>query len=149
MSGLPEVRIGIVGYGMMGKAHSYGYREAPRMRDLPVRPRLRLISGRRRELLEKAASAYGVEEVTTDWRRVVEGKDIDLVDICTPPGTHAEIAAAAAAEGKAVICEKPFATSYAEGRGALDAAQRAGVLNAVGFNYRRLAGCLADETDDR
>src|SRR5690349_2651117 len=103
MSGLPEVRIGIVGYGMMGKAHSYGYREAPRMRDLPVRPRLRLISGRRRELLEKAAASYGVEDVTTDWRRVVEGKDIDLVDICTPPGTHAEIAAAAAAEGKAVV----------------------------------------------
>ena len=97
MPGLPEVRIGIVGYGMMGKAHSYGYREAPRLRDLPVRPRLRLISGRRRELVEKAASAYGVEEVTTDWRRIVERKDIDIVDICTPPGTHAEIAAAAAA----------------------------------------------------
>jgi predicted dehydrogenase len=138
MSRLPEVRIGIVGYGMMGKAHSYGYREAPRLRDLPVRPRLRLISGRRRELVEKAASAYGIEEVTTDWRRVVEDKDIDIVDICTPPGTHAEIAAAAAAEGKAVFCEKPFATSYAEGRNALEAARRAGVLNAVGFNYRRL-----------
>ena len=63
MPGLPEVRIGIVGYGMMGKAHSYGYREAPRLRDLPVRPRLRLISGRRRELVEKAAAAYGVEEI--------------------------------------------------------------------------------------
>jgi predicted dehydrogenase len=138
MPGLPEVRIGIVGYGMMGKAHSYGYREAPRLRELPVRPRLRLISGRRRELVEKAAAAYGIEEVTTDWRQIVERKDIDIVDICTPPGTHAEIAAAAAAAGKAVICEKPFATSYAEGRSALDAAQRAGVLNAVGFNYRRL-----------
>src|SRR5262249_59979524 len=78
MPQLPEVRIGIVGYGMMGKAHSYGYREAPRLRELPVRPRLRLISGRRRELLEKAASAYGVEEVTTDWRRLVERKDIDI-----------------------------------------------------------------------
>jgi predicted dehydrogenase len=138
MPGLPEVRIGIVGYGMMGKAHSYGYREAPRLRELPVRPRLRLISGRRRELVEKAAAAYGVEETTTDWRRLVESKDIDIVDICTPPGTHAEIAAAAAAAGKAVICEKPFATSYAEGKDALEAARRAGVLNAVGFNYRRL-----------
>src|SRR5262252_2275093 len=134
----PEVRIGIVGYGMMGKAHSYGYREAPRLRDLPVRPRLRLISGRRRELVEKAASAYGVEEVTTDWRRAVVRQDIDLVDICTPPGTHAESAAAAAAAGKAVISEKPFATSYAEGKSALDAVRRAGVLNAIGFNYRRL-----------
>jgi len=138
MSSLPEVRIGIVGYGMMGKAHSYGYREAPRLRHLPVQPRLQLISGRRRELVEKAAAAYGFEEVTTDWRHVVERKDIDIVDICTPPGTHAEIAAAAAAAGKAVICEKPFATSYAEGARALEAVRRAGVLNAVGFNYRRL-----------
>lgn len=138
MPQLPEVRIGIVGYGMMGKAHSYGYREAPRLRELPVRPRLRLISGRRRALLEKAAAAYGVEEVTTDWRRIVESKEIDIVDICTPPGTHAEIAIAAAAAGKAVFSEKPFATSYAEGHNALEAARRAGVLNAVGFNYRRL-----------
>ncbi|HKF62655.1 MAG TPA: Gfo/Idh/MocA family oxidoreductase [Dongiaceae bacterium] len=138
MPQLPEVRIGIVGYGMMGKAHSYGYREAPRLRGLPVRPRLRMISGRRRELVEKAATAYGVEEVTTDWRRIVESKEIDIVDICTPPGTHAEIAIAAAAAGKAVFSEKPFATSYAEGHDALEAARRAGVLNAVGFNYRRL-----------
>src|SRR5215467_14031167 len=138
MPGLPELRIGIIGYGMMGKAHSYGYREAPRLRDLPVRPRLRLISGRRRELVEKAAAAYGVEEVTTDWRRIVESKEIDIVDICTPPGTHAEIAAAAAAAGKAVISEKPFATSYTEGHSALEAVRRAGVLNAIGFNYRRL-----------
>jgi predicted dehydrogenase len=138
MSTLPEVRIGIVGYGMMGKAHSYGYREAPRLRHLPVQPCLKLISGRRRELVDKAAAAYGFEEVTTDWRHIVERKDIDIVDICTPPGTHAEIAAAAAAAGKAVICEKPFATSYTEGARALDAVRRAGVLNAVGFNYRRL-----------
>ena len=138
MSALPEVRIGIVGYGMMGKAHSYGYREAPRLRSLPVEPRLQLISGRRRELVEKAAAAYGFEEVTTDWRHIVEREDIDIVDICTPPGTHAQIAAAAAAAGKAVICEKPFATSYAEGLQALESVRNAGVLNAVGFNYRRL-----------
>jgi predicted dehydrogenase len=138
MTAQPEVRIGIIGYGMMGKAHSYGYREAPRLRELPVRPRLQVISGRRRELVEKAASAYGVEEVTTDWRKIIERKDIDIVDICTPPGTHAEIAAAAAAAGKAVFTEKPFAIDYADGKKAVDAAQRAGVLNAVGFNYRRL-----------
>lgn len=138
MTRQPEVRIGIIGYGMMGKAHSYGYREAPRLRELPVRPRLQVISGRRRELVEKAAAAYGVEEVTTDWRKIIERKDIDIVDICTPPGTHAEIAAAAAAAGKAVFTEKPFAIDYADGKKAVDASQRAGVLNAVGFNYRRL-----------
>ena len=138
MTKQPEVRIAIIGYGMMGKAHSYGYREAPRLRELPVRPRLQVISGRRRELVEKAAAAYGVEEVTTDWRKIIERKDIDIVDICTPPGTHAEIAAAAAAAGKAVFTEKPFAIDYADGKKAVDAAQRAGVLNAVGFNYRRL-----------
>jgi predicted dehydrogenase len=138
MAAQSEVRIGIIGYGMMGKAHSYGYREAPRLRELPVRPRLQVISGRRHELVEKAAAAYGVEEVTTDWRKIIERKDIDIVDICTPPGTHAEIATAAAAAGKAVFTEKPFAIDYADGRRAVDAAQRAGVLNAVGFNYRRL-----------
>src|ERR1700692_1500449 len=135
---LPEVRIGVVGYGMMGRAHAYAYTAAPVMRPLPVRPRLVVISGRDEEKVARAAAAYGFESWTADWRELVQRQDVDIVDICTPPGTHAEIAAAAAAEGKAVICEKPFATSYAEGKSALEGALRAGVLNAVGFNYRRL-----------
>ena len=137
MSGA-EVGIGIVGYGMMGKAHAYGYTVAPVMRKLPCRPRLRAISGRDRTKVAAAAAAYGVESWVDDWRELIRRPEVDIVDICTPPGTHAEIAAEAAAAGKAVICEKPLAVTYAQAVAALDAVQRAHVLNAVGFNYRGL-----------
>ena len=137
MSGA-EVGIGIVGYGMMGKAHAYGYTVAPVMRKLPCRPRLRVISGRDRTKVAAAAAAYGVESWVDDWRELIRRPEVDIVDICTPPGTHAEIAAEAAAAGKAVICEKPLAVTYAQAVAAVDAVQRAHVLNAVGFNYRRL-----------
>ncbi|HXC78546.1 MAG TPA: Gfo/Idh/MocA family oxidoreductase [Candidatus Acidoferrum sp.] len=133
-----EVGIGIAGYGMMGKAHSYAYTVAPVMRSLPCRPRLRVISGRDEAKVERAAEAYGFEHWVADWRELVNTADVDIVDICTPPGTHAEIAAAAAAAGKAVICEKPLAVNYAQAVAATSSVQRAGVLNAVGFNYRRL-----------
>jgi predicted dehydrogenase len=133
-----EVGIGIAGYGMMGKAHSYGYTVAPVMRSLNYRPRLRMISGRDEEKVARAAAAYGFESWTADWRELIRRQDVDIIDICTPPGTHAEIAAAAAAAGKAVICEKPLAVTYTQAVSALDAVRAAGVLNAVGFNYRRL-----------
>src|SRR5919108_3400788 len=99
-----EVGIGMVGYGMMGRAHSYAYTALPVLRKLPVRPKLVMISGRDREKVAGAAGAYGFESSTTDWREVVSRSDVDIVDICTPPGTHAEIAIAAAGAGKAVIC---------------------------------------------
>jgi predicted dehydrogenase len=134
----PEVRIGVVGYGMMGRAHAYAYTAAPVMRPLPVRPRLVVISGRDEAKVARAAAAYGFESWTADWRELVQRRDVDIVDICTPPGTHAEIAAAAAANGKAVICEKPLAVSYAQAFSAMESVRTAGVLNAVGFNYRRL-----------
>jgi predicted dehydrogenase len=108
------------------------------MRSLNYRPRLRVISGRDEEKVARAAAAYGFESWTADWRELIRRPDVDIVDICTPPGTHAEIAAAAAAAGKAVICEKPLAVSYPQAASALDAVRAAGVLNAVGFNYRRL-----------
>jgi predicted dehydrogenase len=135
---MPEVGIGIAGYGIMGRAHSYAYTAAPVMRRLGHRPRLRVISGRDREKAARAAAAYGFESWTADWREMIARPDVDIVDICTPPGTHAEIAAAAAAAGKAVICEKPLAATYAQASMAVEAVKKAGVLSAVGFNYRRL-----------
>lgn len=134
----PEVGIGIVGYGMMGRAHAYAYTAAPVLRPLPCKPQLRVISGRDQERVSRAAVAFGFDDYVTDWRDLVKRPDIDIVDICTPPGTHAEIAAAAAAAGKAVICEKPLAISYRQALDATAAVHRAGVLNSVGFNYRRL-----------
>ncbi len=136
--GAAAARIGIVGYGVMGKAHCHGYRVAPMIRALPVVPVVTVLAGRTGPAVAAAASAYGVPEYVTDWRRLVERADVDIVDICTPPGTHAEIARAAAAAGKAVLCEKPLAVSYAQAEDALAAVTGAGVLHAVGFNYRRL-----------
>jgi predicted dehydrogenase len=138
MDRLPELRVGIIGYGVMGKAHSYGYRAAPSFARLPVRPVLKVISGRDAAAVAAAASAYGFEAWSTDWRATVARDDVDVIDICTPPGTHAEIAAAAAAAGKAVLCEKPLDVTYARARFAVEAVTRAGVRNAIGFNYRRI-----------
>jgi len=134
----PALRVGVVGYGMMGRAHCYGYRVAPLLRPLPVTPVVSVMSGRDGAAVARAAAACGVPEHTTDWRRLVERADVDLVDICTPPGTHAEIAQAAAAAGKAVLCEKPLALDYPQAMAATEAVEAAGVANAVGFNYRRL-----------
>src|SRR5215469_1926636 len=133
-----QLRVGIVGYGMMGKAHCYGYRVAPMVRKLPVMPVVTVMSGRDGVAVSAAAAAYGVPETVTSWRELIARADVDVVDICTPPGTHAEIAEAAAAAGKAVLCEKPLAVSYAQAASAVAAVSAAGVHNAVGFNYRRL-----------
>src|SRR5579863_2359836 len=138
MSGPPELRVGVIGYGVMGKAHCYAYRVAPMLRRLPVTPVVSVISGRNEPAVAAAAAAYGVPGHTTDWRDIIARDDIAVVDICTPPGTHAEIAAAAAAAGKAVLCEKPLAVTYAGAAAALAAVTAAGVPNAVSFNYRRL-----------
>ena len=138
MTGIPDLRIGIVGYGTMGRAHSFGYRAAPTLVDLPMRPIVTLISGRDEPAVAAAAATYGAERWTTNWRDLVASPDVDMVDICTPPGTHAEIAAAAAAAGKAVLSEKPLGATYGQALAAWAAVERAGVRNAIGFNYRRL-----------
>lgn len=138
MTAQGDLRIGIVGYGTMGRAHSYGYRAAPNMADLPMRPIVKLLSGRDEAAVAAAAATYGAEAWTTDWRDLVASPDIDMVDICTPPGTHVEIAMAAAAAGKAVLSEKPLGTSYAQAHAAWAAVTAAGVRHAIGFNYRRL-----------
>lgn len=122
----------------MAKAHCYGYRVAPLLRRLPVTPVVTVLSGRDGTAAAAAAGAYGVPEAVTSWLDLIGRDDVDVVDICTPPGTHAEIAIAAAAAGKAVLCEKPLAVSYEEAAAAAAAVTAAGVHHAVGFNYRRL-----------
>ncbi|MFZ0041157.1 MAG: Gfo/Idh/MocA family oxidoreductase [Solirubrobacteraceae bacterium] len=135
---LPEVGIGIIGYGMMGKAHTYGYTLAPHVRSLPCRPRPLMMSGRNQSAVTEAAGLYGVERAVTDWRAIIESPEVEIVDICTPPGTHAEIVEAAARVGKAIVCEKPLAADYAGALRAATAVREAGAMNAISFNYRRL-----------
>jgi predicted dehydrogenase len=134
----PEVGIGIVGYGTMGRAHSYGYAAAPLIRELPCRPRVRVMSGRNQAAGERAARELGAERFTTDWRELVESPDVDIVDVCTPPGAHAEVIEAAAELGKAIVCEKPLAAGWEDACRAAAAVRRVRVKNTIGFNYRRL-----------
>jgi predicted dehydrogenase len=135
---LPEVGIGIVGYGTMGRAHAYAYAAAPVIRDLPCRPRLRAISGRNRSAVERAARELDAERFTTDWRELVESPDVEIVEVCTPPGAHAEVIEAAAELGKAIVCEKPLTAEWDEACRVAATVHRAMVKNAIGFNYRRL-----------
>jgi predicted dehydrogenase len=132
------VRVAVIGYGFMARMHSYAYRVASMMRDLPYRPRLAVLCGRNQEAVARAAASYGFEQWSTDWESVVSSPEIDIVDVCTPPGAHLETVAAAAAAGKAVICEKPLASTYGDGKAAVLAVEHAGVLNASIFNYRHL-----------
>ncbi|GHF75712.1 Gfo/Idh/MocA family protein [Streptomyces thermodiastaticus] len=137
----PPLRIGMVGYAFMGAAHSQGWRTVGRVFDLPLRPELTAICGRDADAVRTAADRLGWAGAETDWRALVARDDIDLVDICTPGDSHAEIALAALAAGKHVLCEKPLANTVAEAeamaQAAEDAAER-GQVAMVGFNYRRV-----------
>ncbi|MUL43694.1 Gfo/Idh/MocA family oxidoreductase [Streptomonospora sp. PA3] len=131
----------MIGYGFMGAAHSQGWRTAPRMFDLPAAPEMSVIVGRRADAVAAAAQRWGWAESATDWREVVARDDIDVVDVVTPGGSHAEIAAAALDAGKHVLCEKPLANTVAEAESMAAAAERAqarGALSMVGFTYRRV-----------
>ncbi|MGC8783127.1 MAG: Gfo/Idh/MocA family protein [Armatimonadota bacterium] len=146
-----KLNVALIGYQFMGKAHSNAYRQVARFfDDLEVEPVLKVICGRNEENVRKAAQKYGWEEYDTSWERVVERKDIDLVDVSVPGNMHAPIAIAAANAGKMVLCEKPLANTLAEARQMYEAVQKNKVPNALCHNYRfapavQLAKQLIDE----
>ncbi|MEH0574252.1 MULTISPECIES: Gfo/Idh/MocA family oxidoreductase [Streptomyces] len=140
-AGKPPLRVGMVGYAFMGAAHSQGWRTAGRVFDLPRRPVLAVICGRDASAVRAAADRQGWAATETDWRALIARDDVDLVDICTPGDSHAEIAVAALAAGKHVLCEKPLANTVEEAETMARAAETAygrGQLAMVGFNYRRV-----------
>jgi predicted dehydrogenase len=131
----------MVGHAFMGAAHSHAWRTAGRFFDLPRPVELTAVCGRDAAAVAKSAERYGWASFETDWRALVERSDIDVVDVCTPGDSHAEIALAALAAGKHVLCEKPLANSVAEAARMAQAAETArvgGVRSMVGFNYRRV-----------
>ena len=137
----PTLAVGMVGHAFMGNAHSQAWRSAPRFFDLPLEPTLQVLCGRDATRAAQAAQRLGWTESETDWRRLLERPDVDLIDICTPGDSHAEIAIAALAAGKHVLCEKPLANTVAEAEAMAAAAERAaadGVRAMVGFTYRRV-----------
>ncbi|PYV18680.1 MAG: dehydrogenase [Acidobacteria bacterium] len=135
---MAEINIALIGYKFMGKGHSNAFRQVRRFFPRQLEPRMKVICGRDSAGVEAAARQFGWEEYDTDWRRVVERRDIDVVDIATPGNLHAEMAIAAARAGKHIICEKPLANSLSDAKAMLAAAEKAGVRHMIMHNYRKI-----------
>ena len=132
------LNIGMIGYGFMGRAHSNAYRKVNNFFDLAYHPVLKAVCARDEAKAREFAQRWGYESVETDWRKIVERKDIDAVDICVPNNLHKEISIACARAGKMVLCEKPLSMDTAEGEEMCAAVEQAGVPNMVWYNYRRV-----------
>jgi myo-inositol 2-dehydrogenase/D-chiro-inositol 1-dehydrogenase len=133
-----HLNIGLVGYGFMGRTHSNAFLQAGRFFDLAYQPVLKAVCARNPDRVRPFAENWGYESVETDWRKLVDRKDIDLIDIASPNDTHAEIAIAAAKAGKMVMCEKPLGRNAAEAVSMTEAVESSKVANMVWYNYRRV-----------
>jgi predicted dehydrogenase len=132
-----ELRIGLIGFGWMGQAHSRSYRNIPvYFPEAGIRPRLVAVADTVAARLELARNNFGYEYATDDWRAVIERSDIDVVDVTAPNALHQELATAAAAAGKHVFCEKPVGITPASTAAIESAARKAGVITGCGYNYR-------------
>ena len=144
-----SLNIGLIGYGFMGRTHSNAYRKVNNFFELTHQPILKACCARSEEKIKSFADNWGFESYETDWRKLVERADIDVVDICVPNHLHREIAVAAAECGKMVLCEKPLARTVAEGEEMCAAVEQAKVNTMVWFNYRRVpAIALAKQVID-
>jgi myo-inositol 2-dehydrogenase/D-chiro-inositol 1-dehydrogenase len=133
-----KLNVGLVGYGFMGRTHSNAYRQAPVFFDLPYSIGLKAVCARNPARAQTFADNWGYESIESDWRKLIDRKDIDIVDIASPNDTHAEIAIAAAAAGKMVLCEKPLGRNAEEALAMVEAVESAKVANMVWYNYRRV-----------
>jgi len=133
-----KLNVGMVGYGFMGRTHSNAFRKVGNFFDNEYQPVLKAVCGRSEANTKAFADKWGYESIETDWRKLIERKDIDVIDIVTPNDSHMEIAVAAAQAGKMVMCEKPLARDTAEGEKMVAAVEGAKVLNTVWYNYRRI-----------
>jgi predicted dehydrogenase len=134
---LKTVNVAIIGTKFMGKAHSNAWSSAPKFFGLGLKPVLKVACGKDEKGTRDFAANWGWQEVEMDWRKVVERKDVDIIDVATPTYLHKEIVIAAAQNGKQIFCEKPMALNYAEAKEMFEAAEKAGVLHYLNHNYRR------------
>lgn len=139
---MKKLNVGMVGYGFMGRTHSNAFLKAANFFDMPFQPVLKTICARNVERAKAFAANWGYEHVETDYRRMVESPEIDLIDIASPNDTHLEIALAAARAGKMVMCEKPLGRSAWESEQMVKAVEEAGVANMVWYNYRRVPAVM-------
>lgn len=147
---MKTLNVGMVGYGLMGRAHTNAFRKVRNFFPGEIHPVLKAACGRDEAQVKAFAETWGYESTETDWRKLIERDDIDLIDIAAPNNVHAEIALAAAKAGKIVMCEKPLAMNAGEGDAMVAAVEEAGVANMVWYNYRRVpAVTLAKQLIDR
>src|SRR3954454_11447361 len=133
------LRIGVVGYGFMGRAHANAWRRVPNFfPDLARQPVLQVACGRDAGRVRAYADAWGFAAVETDWRALVTREGGDAGDGCVPNDVHAEIAVEALRRGKMVLCEKPLGRSLPEAEAMAAAAKGAGLPTMVWYNYRRV-----------
>jgi predicted dehydrogenase len=135
---MKPINVGLIGYGFMGRAHSNAFRKVNNFFDLDYEPVLKAVCARDGGKAKTFAERWGYQSVETDWRQLIDRDDIDLIDICSPNNTHAEIAIAAAKAGKMILCEKPLSMDGPEGEEMVAAVQKAKVPNMVWYNYRRI-----------
>ncbi|HTV19001.1 MAG TPA: Gfo/Idh/MocA family oxidoreductase [Polyangiaceae bacterium] len=134
-----KLNVAVIGYDFMGRAHSNAWRQVARFfPDVPFEPVLKVVVGRTEAKVSEARERLGFAEHATSWQEVLRRPDIDVVDICTPGDSHAEIAVAAAEAGKSILCEKPLANTLADAERMLAAATRARVVHMLCHNYRRV-----------
>jgi predicted dehydrogenase len=147
---MKPLRIGLIGYGFMGRTHSNAFKQVSQFFDLKYQPVLKAVCARDAEKAKTFAQNWGYESVETDWRKLIERDDIDVIDIAAPNNVHHDIAIAAAKAGKMILCEKPLAMNGEQAEAMVKAVEKAKVPNMVWYNYRRvpavtLAKQLIDE----
>ena len=139
MSEKKQIRIGLIGTGLMGRIHTNGYKRlGDFFPEYEYRPVLQAACSRREEKIKDFAEQWGYASYETDWKKMIERDDIDAIDICTPNNTHAEIAIAAAKAGKMILCEKPLSRTIEEAEEMVKVIEETGVRNTVWYNYRRV-----------
>jgi predicted dehydrogenase len=131
------MNVAIVGTKFMGKAHSNAWLNAPRFFDMEIEPVLKVACGQDKESLQQFAGRWGWQEIETDWRKVVEREDIDIVDISVPTYLHHDVAVASARAGKHIFLEKPFSITIEEAQAMVSEAEKAGITHYLNHNYRR------------
>jgi len=134
---MKTLNVAILGTKFMGKAHSNAWLNSPRFFEMGIKPVLKMACGQNQEDLKAFADRWGWEQTETDWRKVIENDEIDIIDISVPTYLHHEIAVAAAKAGKHIFCEKPFALTVAEAREMYQEAEKAGIVHYLNHNYRR------------
>ena len=133
-----KLNVGLIGYGFMGRTHSNAFHKVGNFFDLDREVVMKAVCARNEDRVKAFADQWGWQSYETDWRKLIERDDIDVIDIGSPNNTHMEMAIAAAEAGKAILCEKPLAIDGEQGAKMVEAVEKAGVPNMVWYNYRRV-----------